>query len=598
MADTPSGGEPLLKALPRGLLPVALFAYIIAVSFSLALNDPDLWWHLKVGELLLKTHALPLADPFSYTLTQPFSANQLHGMASQWMGQVGFYEASALGGLFGVMCLRSMLMVLPMAVLVWWLYRRGAGGVQLVALAAFPLMVFSFEEFAAFERPQAFSFLLGLLLVMSVERLRTGKSSRFWYAAPALLLALWSNLHGGYLIGGAIVMMYMAGDGAALMWASYKSKKPLEVKWAYYAALGVALLASGLNPNGFAAPMKYLLSLTPTGGGGLVSGGATWTTDSVLEYRPLMYFYTELGRKWLVCFAVFVGGVFAVLGLRYRGMRAIDVAELFIVLMLTVLAYRHARFYMLALTVLPYYMGRAVVEADSDDRWLRWVALGMTAIASVGFVYYMATTKPFLLRPVIKGQWISPLYPAKLSEFMKAQKVPGPIYNYYSWGGFLIWSLSPDYKVFVDGRALDEKVLIQADAIMRARGDWQGLLDSYGVNSIVIPVVVKETGEVVPLAMALYKSPAWALIFLNENSALYVRAAAADKALVYANNIDKGMALREMVRIEGIFIRYGMSQRLSEVGRAWALHELGQVDEANRIVAGFPGVRPPWELLK
>ncbi len=36
---------------------------------------------------------------------------------------------------------------------------------------------------------------------------------------------------------------------------------------------------------------------------------------------------------------------------------------------------------------------------------------------------------------------------------MLVQKPPQPIYNEYIWGGYLIWRLYPDYRVYIDGRA-------------------------------------------------------------------------------------------------------------------------------------------------
>ncbi len=44
-------------------------------------------------------------------------------------------------------------------------------------------------------------------------------------------------------------------------------------------------------------------------------------------------------------------------------------------------------------------------------------------------------------------------FPAAAVDFMLAQRPPQPIYNEYVWGGYLIWRICPDYRVYIDGRA-------------------------------------------------------------------------------------------------------------------------------------------------
>ena len=39
----------------------------------------------------------------------------------------------------------------------------------------------------------------------------------------------------------------------------------------------------------------------------------------------------------------------------------------------------------------------------------------------------------------------------KACDFIRANQLPGPLFNAYSWGGFLIWYL-PEYPVSIDGR--------------------------------------------------------------------------------------------------------------------------------------------------
>jgi len=45
----------------------------------------------------------------------------------------------------------------------------------------------------------------------------------------------------------------------------------------------------------------------------------------------------------------------------------------------------------------------------------------------------------------------SRVFPVKACDFIRANQLPGPLFNTYGWGGFLIWYL-PEYPVAIDGR--------------------------------------------------------------------------------------------------------------------------------------------------
>src|SRR5581483_10181336 len=75
-----------------GLL-VALMLLTVRSRFS----DPDLWWHLKVGEIIWNTHRIPRIDLFSYT------AGGHSWIAQEWFSQLIIYGAYFWGGYTGLM---------------------------------------------------------------------------------------------------------------------------------------------------------------------------------------------------------------------------------------------------------------------------------------------------------------------------------------------------------------------------------------------------------------------------------------------------------------------------------------------------------------
>ena len=60
-------------------------------------DDPDMWWHLKSGEIISTTHTIPTTDIFSYT------TNHHASVPHEWLSQVFIYGAYKAGGYSGLM---------------------------------------------------------------------------------------------------------------------------------------------------------------------------------------------------------------------------------------------------------------------------------------------------------------------------------------------------------------------------------------------------------------------------------------------------------------------------------------------------------------
>src|SRR6266481_5500809 len=54
--------------------------------------DPDVWWHIKVGQDILRTHHFPTTDPYSFTaLGTPW-------IAYEWLGEIALALMYRVGG--------------------------------------------------------------------------------------------------------------------------------------------------------------------------------------------------------------------------------------------------------------------------------------------------------------------------------------------------------------------------------------------------------------------------------------------------------------------------------------------------------------------
>jgi hypothetical protein len=103
-------------------------------------------------------------------------------------------------------------------------------------------------------------------------------------------------------------------------------------------------------------------------------------------------------------------------------------------------------------------------------------------------------------------------------QFIRANNLPGPMFNSYNWGGYLIWHLYPDYPVFIDGRTdlYDDEFIREYVKVIRARPGWHEVLDRYGVNFILI-----ESDSI--LAAFLAEGDEWQSVHVDTVATVFLR---------------------------------------------------------------------------
>lgn len=107
----------------------------------------------------------------------------------------------------------------------------------------------------------------------------------------------------------------------------------------------------------------------------------------------------------------------------------------------------------------------------------------------------------------------------KAVQYLEQHPPPLPMFNTYSYGGYLIYALDGRNKVFIDGRAdIYERVGVLADygRIGRVEPIALRLLDVYSVQSCLI-----ERNEA--LGTLLAASPRWQKVYADDQSVLFVR---------------------------------------------------------------------------
>ncbi|MGH7924727.1 MAG: hypothetical protein ACREQH_09070, partial [Candidatus Binatus sp.] len=177
----------------------ALVLMVIVVADTTRVADPDLWGHLRFGQDMLAQRHLIFYDHYSYSAPGHLSLNH------EWLSDI---LTAAIYNAFGTVGLKLMKFACSAAVIFFLAVAledtEAPPRVQFIILilASFPLAThFQF-------RPQMFTFVLMSALLAILSRYNYRGQAPLWLAIP--ILALWANLHGGFIMGLATLGTFAA----------------------------------------------------------------------------------------------------------------------------------------------------------------------------------------------------------------------------------------------------------------------------------------------------------------------------------------------------------------------------------------------------
>ena len=492
----------------RRLLVFVMLAAVFTLTAG-QITDPDFWWHLRTGQLICETRAIPHVDIFSFT------AQGKEWVTHEWLAEVLIYAIYKLSGWGGLVVSFSLLMTTAL----WVAYRRAAefaphpyvagAAVLLGALATAPTWGV---------RPQMVSFLFTSIYVAALgDYARRGQAKNLWRLVPLMLV--WANMHGGYALG--LALIGLTGAGLALdelMGEREEQRLSVRVRRLFVRLrpllfLFVAcLLVVPLNPNGlrmFSYPFETLRSHA------MHAYIEEWFTPNfhLLISQPL---------------ALLIFATFAALALSPKKARPGELLLLCISCYAALRAWRNIPLF--ALVAVPLLAEHAwhLLTSRAWFGWLSapekreaatkaWVQLtfNVLLLICVPVGLCAATVARRVARQAaIEGE----TYPAAAVEFLRAHPESGAIYNEYGWGGYLIWKLYPQREVYIDGRAdvYGDTFMEEMLGTMTGERDWREPLERYGVRTVLIKPDV-------PLASLLRQDKAWQNVYEDKQSVIFFK---------------------------------------------------------------------------
>lgn len=487
--------RPTRNSLLRYSPAVVLLAILIADSNRH--TDPDLWSHIRFGQTFIANGHLVHRDPYSYSVP----GAPWHDY--EWLAEVVMAFVYNVAGVLGLKLWKLVCTALTVIFIADSEAETGASfstQLSVLLLAALGLVL------QMQLRPQMFTFvLLGALLAL-LTRDNYRRRAPLWLAVP--LMALWANLHAGWVIGIATLAVYTAGVTIYDLAGGVGFRRGLRV-----GAITVGgLLATLLNPYGGALWRAVAWALL-----------APYKRLANVEWQPMFF---ALARQWhqahsgifvYVAIIALVVGLAAACALAPAGG---DVPLVAIAAMMSVGAWLSVR-----------NMGLVAITASGPlarhldlivQRWRTGAPL--RALRPVNQWVIFALGVALMLKTGLLSERLDldQPYPAGALAFMHAHQLEGRILDEWGWGGYLIWHAAPASKIFIDGRDDTVYPLEVVHQYLLFHFDLPGaahVLDAYPHDYVLIATSA-------PARHLMERRHDWKLLYRDDATLLYARASA------------------------------------------------------------------------
>jgi len=449
---------------------VPLFLSFLLLSLS-TLREGDLWWHLKVGEEILRLKSIPEVDYLSFTaFGEPFFFTR------SWLSGLLLYIVFLLGGLQSLVLLQALVGLVVIGILMSLTLERGAK-VRIASVA----VVLSFLGLYSFStaRPVIFSYLCFSIFLWVIYIYRYKGRNRLWLLP--IIMVLWVNLNSAWVTG-----LFLVGVFVILVFIETIFRRYSLLKIRSLLIWGVfTFLAIFINPLNI----------------GILRDLSTATNNPVnisfvSEWQPTTILLPHAWPFYLIL-------VLLIVILAYSK-KPPDWIELILVLLFLALSFRYIRilpfFYIIVAPTLGIMGSELEInsmsfreksargeEGNQKQRKQQFNQLLVVGLLLSAFLSIPQIRLRLIGEPAIK--LVDSYFPIGASEYLDQLPQEGiRLFSLTEWGGFLGWRHHPQMYVFNDGRVEQFPLSVWGDyyQIISAGNGWYELLRTYQVDYVVL----------------------------------------------------------------------------------------------------------------
>jgi hypothetical protein len=508
---------------------ILFLAYLfvpILVNASGVLYDGDTGWHIRNGEQILQSRSFPRSDYFSYT------NYGREWFAWEWLADVLLAIIHRYAGLNGIVVWANLTFALTFGTLFRWMIRRGGNVLVCLAWAAVAGFASAVHWLA---RPHLFTMLLVLAWYILLEKAQghgmtfSRLPGRMFLIAPSIML-LWTNLHGGFVAGIILLLIYAFGNYLTSLTSSQSEKRTtcrrIALHFAWLALMcGVV---TSINPYGILVH-KHIF-------------------DSYLQSQSLVDKITEFASPnfhtlVIKFFELLVLSSLLVAGISYRRLSFIEIGLILFWTHMALFSVRHVPLYsVIIVPIIVDHLTNYLSSLEADKNVQRWAVNVVTRFnrysANIlkfelqfpGYLYPCLFSTMMIVISLNQGYlgksrvlnfgFDAKQFPVGASSFIESHSLEGNLLTTDYWGGYIIYRFHPQRKVFFDGRSdmYSREFIREYESLMNLEYSWKTVLQKYDIAWILLPVNYG-------LASALKELPDWKIIYDDQFAIIFVKRA-------------------------------------------------------------------------
>ncbi len=462
------------------LLAVLFFVPALLCVRAAGVADPDVWWHMRAGEWMLAHHSVLRVDPFS----APLAGTPC--LFYSWLFELLVYKLYHWLGLSGIVAY-STTMVLAITVAMFHLVRRLQRDYSLAVVLSF-VTVFSMAGLYS-PRPWLFTvlfFIFELDILMHVRK--TGEVRELLWLPP--IFALWANIHIQF-VDGLFVLGLAFAESVAARWRR-DAETRVSPQW-MGAALVATVLATLANPFGWRI---YEVAHD------LATQKGVLTKISELQAIPFRDVFDYL---------ILLLALASAAALAWK--RRFPIFETALLAFAAILSFRSQRDIWVTATVAAAILASTLVGSKKAVFRLSKFSVAIAVLAAalaVLFGFHKIHGGNAQLETLVeKG------LPVQAVQAIQAKGYAGPLYNDYSWGGYLIWAQR--LPVSIDGRAAfyGDQRIDRSMSTWNAQPDWASDAQLTSAGVVIGPVKS-------PLIQLLRMDTHFELVYEDKLAAVFV----------------------------------------------------------------------------
>lgn len=490
---------------------IAAVAFVALRVFISPIPPHDFWWHMATGRATVEAGQIPQVDAFSHTRAgEPFY-NQ------SWLAQLILYGLFQAGGVPLVLLAQAVVLACAYGLLVRLCVIR-SGSVRLSAGLFMALTLpASFNNWVVRPQSYAIPLFIASLYALTLWRLGPRRDGRLGGLGPLLALPLlgvaWVNLHGSFVLGGALIALTFVGEAARRLAASRAGEAGAAAPappplWHLVAAGALTGLAWLANPGG-PAVIGYVRNLL----------GSSQVTSLVSEWAPP----TIRDSTGTLFFLFLIVGV-VILAYARRAPDLVDMILAGAFLWLALGAVRNNIWFFAVATPLLVCQAaawrREGAPAQPAYQGLPAFNAAIVGVLGLALLVTLPWVKPALDLPPEVGAVVDEATPVAAVEAMLADPGrPARLFNEMSYGSYLIWA-APAQPVWIDPRIELYPIEQWRDYLRLSAGtEAEALLDAYAVDGLLLSNE-RQAGLV---EWATARPGQWELRYADEQASYFVR---------------------------------------------------------------------------